>query len=342
MEIKELIKQLTSANGVSGHENEAANVALNLIKDYVDTVEIDHMGNMIACKYANKEDAKTIVLDAHIDQIGFMVTEVLDGGFLRFTQVGGVDPRMLLGIDVKIVSDDKEYFGVISCMPPHLLQGVDASKSIMIDEMLIDTGFDNAKDKIKIGDIVVFNEEIYNIDSSSVTGKCLDDRAGVACLIDVAQRLKDTKLPFNIVFLASTNEEQGMTGAMTAAFRLGAEYGIAVDVSHAYTPDAPRNRTYEFGGGAMVGMGPNLNKKVTQKLIKTAKAEDIPYQIEVSSGRTGTNAWVMQIAGSGVAMGLISIPLRYMHTPIETIKYCDVQAVTDLLYEFLVSGDEIC
>lgn len=333
-DIKEELKILCESEGISGFENKACQRARQLLKRYCDKTEEDGFGNVLGYRFSKNKNAKTVLLDAHIDQIGFMVTEVLKDGFLRFTQIGGVDPRMLLGCEVTILSD-KPYYGIISCMPPHLLNAGDKEKTVPIREMVIDTGFLDAKDKIKIGTPIVYNIEMCSISPDSITGKCLDDRAGVISLISVLDQLKDRDLSYHLVVLISCQEEVTSLGATIGTYKIRPDYAIAVDVSHAKTPDVPAGKAFLFGGGPLIGMGPNLHTKLTKALIRTAKQEDIAYQLEVMEGMTGTNAWEMQVVACGTAMGLISIPLKYMHTQIETIKISDLQAVSRLIYHFL-------
>ena len=258
MQLEQTLRTLCALPAVSGFEMQAAKAVAELFRPYCDTVDADKNGNVIGSLSCGKEGAKTVLLDAHLDQIGFLVTEVLDGGFLRFAPVGGVDPRMLLGGEVTILAD-KPLYGVVSCMPPHLL--------------------------------------------------------------------------------ISTQEEVTELGAQTGAFTVQPEYAIAVDVTHGRTPDGPSDGVFDLGSGVAVGMGPNLHRGFTKALIKTAKANDIDYTLEIMEGNTGTNAWTMQIVGRGIAMGLLSIPEKYMHTPVEVVELSDVQAVADLMAEFLREFD---
>lgn len=332
------LTRLCETAAVSGFEKHAATIAAELFTPYCDSVEIDTFGNITAVRRCGREGAKTVLLDAHLDQIGFIVTEVLDGGFLRFAEVGGVDPRMLLGCEVTVLADEPLY-GVIACMPPHLLKAGEQDNAVPVEKMLIDTGLTDAKSRIKVGTPVVFGENVCQLSGDSITGKCLDDRAGIIALAQALQRLKDERLAVDIAVLISTQEETTSLGAGIGTWRIRPEYAIAVDVGHAKTPDAPGDKTFEYGGGAMIGMGPNLHTALTRALLKTARAEQIPYQQEVMEGHTGTNAWVMQVAAYGTAQALLSIPLRYMHTPIESIKLADLNAVSDLLYYFLRDFD---
>lgn len=332
--MKEMLTQLCSADGVTGFEGNAAQAAKKLLTPYCDRVSFDRCGSVLGWKSCGKPNAKTVLLDAHIDQIGFMVTDVLEGGFLRFTQVGGIDPRMLLGAEVTILTEQPRY-GIIACMPPHLLSAGEQDKAVPIHEMLIDTGLLDAKPVIPIGTPVVFAQPPYALTEGQLTGKCLDDRAGFVAIVQAMRQLKDVDLDVDIVACGSVHEETDSLGALTAAFHVQPDYGIAVDVSHAKTPDSGSDDAFEFGGGVLIGMGPNLHRGLTNQMIKVARAEEIPYQLEVMEGNTGTNAWEMQVVRNGIAMGLLSIPLKYMHTPIETIQLSDVEAVSDLLTAFL-------
>ena len=329
--------RLCCADGVTGFEGNAAATARELLAPYCDRTEIDANGSVLGWLSCGKQGVKTVLLDAHLDQIGFMVTEVLDGGFLRFTQVGGVDPRMLLGAEVTILSDPPRY-GVVSCMPPHLLKAGEEDKAVPMHEMLIDTGLMDARGAIRIGTPIVFRETPCELENGQLCGKCLDDRAGFYALVLAMKMLKQYDRAVDIVVCGSVHEETDSLGALAAAFRVRPEYGIAVDVTHAKTPDAPSDETFEMGR-VMVGMGPNLHRGLTDGLIRTARACEIPFDIEVMEGNTGTNAWDMQVVRSGIAMGLRSIPLKYMHTPIDTIQESDVELTAKLIAEFLRDFD---
>ncbi len=336
--MKDMLIQLCSADGVTGFEGHAADLAKQMLEPYCDRTEIDRCGSVLGWRSCGKAGAKTVLLDAHLDQIGFMVTDILEGGFLRFTQVGGIDPRMLLGAEVTILAEEPLY-GVIACMPPHLLKAGEEDNAVPMHEMLIDTGLMDAREKIAIGTPVAFAQPPYELAEGQLTGKCLDDRAGFVAIIEAMRKLKDRQLDVDIVVCGSVHEETDSLGARAAAFRVLPDSGIAVDVSHAKTPDSGTAQAIAFGGGVLVGMGPNLHRGLTQRLLQTARAGGIPYQIEVMEGNTGTNAWDMQVVRSGIAMGLLSIPLKYMHTPIETIQLSDVDAVSELLAQFLCTFD---
>ncbi len=337
MNLYNTLQTLCRLPAVTGFEAAGAEAVRGLLAPLVDEVRIDTVGSVIGVKRCGKAGARTVLLDAHLDQIGFLVTEVLDGGFLRFAPVGGIDPRMLLGGEVEILCKNETLYGVIACTPPHLLAAGEQDKAVPIDEMLIDTGLLDAKGRIKPGTPIVFRQETLQLSRDSVTSKCLDDRAGIAAILYALEKLQGVELAVDLAVLISVPEETSSLGAMTGAYAIRPDYAIAVDVTHAKSPDAPDE--FEYGGGVVIGMGPNLDKKLAKLLIRTARAEDMEHQIEVMEGFTGTNAWELQIAGTGAATGLLSIPLRYMHTMIETIKLSDLESAGDLLYHFLRKFD---
>jgi len=314
---------------------DAARSVAELFEPYCNSVEVDAHGNVLARSDSGKN--KTILLDAHLDQIGFIITEVLDDGFLRFAPVGGVDPRMLLGNELKIfVGGQEPVYGVISCMPPHLLKPNDRDNTVPIEKMLIDTGLIDAKERIPIGSYAAFAQPPVKLLGDRLSSKCLDDRAGVAALLMAMERLStEKKLNCNIAALISTQEEATGLGAQSGTFKIQPDYAIAVDVTHGKTPDGPSEGVFELGSGAAIGMGPNFHRPLTRALIKTAKANDIKYSLEVMEGNTGTNAWTIQIVACGVATALISIPVRYMHTPVETVSLSDIEAAANLIYHFI-------
>lgn len=339
MKLTDVLNTLCSLPAVSGFEQQAAQAVAELLRKTCRTVEIDRCGSVLGYLPCGKKNAKTILLDAHLDQIGFVVTEVLDGGFVRFAPVGGVDPRMLLADEVTILADEPLY-GVVSCMPPHLLRAGEQDKAVPIDEMLIDTGLADAKGRIQIGMPIVFAQKQLRLLGGRVAGKCLDDRAGIAAILFAMEKLKhEKKRKCDIAVLISAQEEVTGLGAQAGAFAVQPDYAIAVDVTHGKTPDGPSDGVFELGSGAAVGVGPNLHRGLTNMLIKTAKACDLDYTLEVMEGNTGTNAWTMQIVARGIATALLSIPERYMHTPVETVAVQDVETVGKLIWQFVRTFD---
>ena len=276
MQLTETLRSLCALPAVSGFEAQAAQTVCRPA-----AAAVRHGRDRPQRQRARMEEmrqekhAKTVLLDAHLDQIGFVVTEVLDGGFVRFAPVGGVDPRMLLAAEVTILADEPLY-GVVSCLPPHLLGAGEQDKAVPIDQMTIDTGLMDAKSRIRIGTPIVFRQPPVKLIGGQYCSKCLDDRAGVAAILLAMEQLKKAKkLKCNVAVLISAQEEVTGLGAQAGAFAVQPEYAIAVDVTHGKTPDGPADGTFELGSGVAVGMGPNLHRGLTRQLIKTAKANDI-------------------------------------------------------------------
>ena len=345
LDITKLIFELTQAEGVSGFEGAAARLACERLAPYCDSAEVYQTGTVLGYRACGRENAPKLLLDAHIDQIGFMVSEVLEGGMLRVLPIGGVDPRMLLASEVRILAD-KPMMGVFACLPPHLQTAADYKKSVPVDEMVIDTGFSEeyVREHVKPGTPVALVGAPVKLKNGSITSRSIDDRAGFAAILYALDLLKDDKLLCDLIVMGSAGEETSFRGAITGAYHTAPDYCVAVDVSHAKTPGAPADKTFEYGGGAMIGMGPNLDRAMAKRMAELARAKEIKYQIEVMEGHTGTNCWPIQVSREGVACALLSIPLRYMHTPIETIKVSDAEAVGKLLAEFIrtFDGGAVC
>jgi len=334
-----MIMDLSRADCVSGFES--GGEIEEIFRTVADETRVDNLGNVIGIIRCGKAGAKKVMLDAHMDEIGLVVTEVLDGGFVRFAPVGGISPGTLPNALVTILGKER-IPGVISCIPPHI-QGKDDGKKIMpVSELVIDTGLsdENAKKKIKIGMPVSFDAKPRELSDGCICGKALDNRAGVASILNAASLLKEKKTDVDIIMIASAKEEVSLAGAAVAAFGESPDCAIIVDVSHAGTPDAPPRSTGELRGGVMIGVGPNMAAKMTRKMRDTAAECGIPYQTEVMEGHTGTNAWAVQTSGDGVPCSVLSIPLRYMHTASEVIYAESAEQVSRLICEFVCRIDD--
>jgi putative aminopeptidase FrvX len=341
MNLTEMIKALCSVAAPSGFEDPARDLARELLAPCVDEIRFDSMGNLIAVKKCGKPGAKRLMLDAHMDEVGLIVTGI-EKGFLRFATLGGIDPRMLPAREVRILTKEP-IFGVIDTMPPHVLSPEEMDKAIEIDKLYIDVGMsqEEAAARIPLGTAAAFAGSCETVGDSLLCGKALDDRACVAIIIETMKKLKNRDLNLDIYCLISTQEELGTRGAVTGTYSIQPDYAIAVDVTHAHTPDAKKEKTLPMGKGAAIGVGPNMNRSVTEMLIETAKDRGIPYQLEVLPGSSGTNGWVIQISRSGVPTGLVSLPVKYMHSPVEMMDLEDAEAIVSLLTEFALRlGEE--
>lgn len=315
-----------------GSENEAAKIAIEMLSPYVDEIKTDLTGSVFG--FIKGKSEKTTLISAHIDEIGFTVTNVLDGGFLRVSKVGGIDIRVLPAHTV-VVHGKKDVVGVFSSTPPHLNKDKSGEFSDL-DELLVDTGLENAKEIISIGDFVTFNVDAKELENGYVTAKSVDDRSGCVAMIEVAKNIRENGTPKNnILILLASGEELGNRGARIGAFGKEIDEAIIVDVSFAVSPGADKSKCGECEKGAMIGVSPILNKDMTATLQKIAEEKNIAYQIEAMSGLTSTDADVVTVTEKGIKTALISIPIKYMHTPIETVNVSDIKAVSDLITEYL-------
>lgn len=335
MELREIIKEFSGISAPSGCEEPAAARIKELLAPLVDEVKTDAMGNVIGIKRCGIEGAPRMLLDAHMDEVGFIVTEAVEG-YLRFSTIGGVDARMLPGREVTVLAEEPLY-GVIGCLPPHVLSAEEREKSIKVKDLYIDIGFsqEEAEKRVPPGTYGVFRGDAFDLGSEYICGKAMDDRMCVAMLLKTMENLKDEHPGYDLYFLASVQEELGCRGAQPAAFGIAPEYCIAVDVTHGATPDASGPETFKPGCGAVITVGPNANRKMSDALAAYCRENGIDYKIEVAPGHSGTNAWPIQIAREGVCTGVLSVPLKYMHSPVETVRISDAEAGVKLLTGFL-------
>ncbi|NLV50429.1 MAG: M42 family metallopeptidase [Clostridiales bacterium] len=340
MDIKKTLFDLCAIPSPSGFENKAAARITELMLPLVDEVKTDKMGNVIGILRCGEAGAPTLLVDSHMDEIGIIITGS-DEGFLTFAALGGADARVLPGREVILMTEPPAY-GVISCLPPHVLKTEQREKPIAIKDMYIDVGFsqETSKRKFPPGTPGILRGDVFMLGDSCICGRALDNRSCVAVMLSVADRLKGKKLKSDLVFMASVQEELGCRGAAAGAFGTTPDYAVILDVTHAATPDAPKIKTVKYGGGAAVGIGPNMNAKMSADLFRTAQKHGICCQPEVMSGNSGTNAWPVQISREGIATAVVSLPLRYMHTQVEAVRLDDIESVVSLTAAFIVDWGE--
>ena len=331
MEIKDLLFTLSALDGV-GTISDASDKAYEILSKYAKT---DRMSNLTVIGFLQGKANYTIMLDAHIDQIAFVVTDIDDNGFLTVSNSGGIDIRMLPSREVT-VHGKKKISAVFCSTPPHLASGeVEYSdiSNIKLDTLL----GKKAKEIISVGDYVTFSVTPFEM-GNLLCGRSFDDRAAVTCILELAKRLSGKDLPCNVAFVLSDGEELGLRGIRTASFKVNPNEAIAVDVSFGDGPDISADDCGKLGKGGMIGISPSLDKRVSQKLIDIAKENNIPYQLEVMGSSTGTNADMISVTREGVKTTTLSIPLRNMHTEVETLDIKDLYSVCDLLERYILSG----
>lgn len=337
MNIQETLFSLTQAVGVSGDEFGASETACNILKKYAPDAYVDDFGNVIGNIGKRCEGKPHVLIDAHIDQIGFIVTYITETGFLKVSGCGGLDRRLFLAQEVTVFGT-KVIKGVITSTPPHLEK--DNKSAPEIDDIFIDIGMskEQAEEIICPGDRAIINTDCVRLLGDRVTSKSIDDRSGVASILYALDKIKEKDLPFSVSVLFSSQEETGERGAKTGGYEINPDIAIAVDVSFAFTSEDSEYKCGKLQEGVMIGIAPSLSRELSNKMITLAKNVKIPYQLEVMNGETGTNADAFSISRNGVKAVTLSIPLKYMHTPVEVVSLKDVEITGDLIAEYLLNG----
>ncbi len=334
-ELKELIFSLCAAEGVAGQENGAAVCSEALLRRYTQEVYRSPLGSVIAM--LGKGD-RCLMLDAHLDQIGLIVTNLLERGFLRFSRCGGMDRRVLIGKPVVILGK-KRVRGIVSSIPPHLAKAGD-DKLPELEEMMIDTGLteEELKTLVAPGDRILVEAEPCCLMNNRIASPALDDRCSMAAILRCLELLQGEELPCRLAVLFSVQEETGGSGAKTGAFSVEPDEAIALDVSFAQGPGVPESIVAKLGNGPLIGVSSTLSRTVSDTLEQLAKENELPYQLEVMGSATGTNADHISNSRGGVATGLISIAQRSMHTAVEIVSLEDVEATAQLLAAYVRKG----
>ncbi|MDR3587079.1 MAG: M42 family metallopeptidase [Desulfosporosinus sp.] len=335
---REFLSLLSVGSGVSGYEVSIASMVRERFITLTDEMHCDTFGNVYALKKGKHISNKKIMLAAHLDEIGLIVTKIDPRGFLRFTSIGGVDQRTLLSQEV-LVLGRQTIPGIIGSLPPHLLHNGDLDQAVKMEDMVIDVGLSLAKinEVIQVGDIITLRRETYPLLNNVLAGKAFDDRAGVVVMMVCLEELSRLQHTHDVIAVATTQEEVGVRGALTSAYTLNPDLAVAIDVTHANTPDTKGQVTIELGKGPAVALGPNIHPAIYRHFSEIAQEHRLPIQIEPIPGASGTDAWAIQVSQAGIPTGLISIPLRYMHTSVETIDLQDVLNCGKLLAHFISS-----
>lgn len=337
------LKDLLNAIGPSGYEEETAGIWKKYAEKYADRVFTDYHGNSFAV--LNEDGKPRVMLAGHIDEIGFMVKYIDEHGFIYFAPVGGWDIQIPEGQRVWIKTKNGRVLGAIGKKPIHLLSEEERKKIPKFKDLWIDIGASSKEEVekiIKLGDPIVLAHDFAELKNGNIIARGMDDRVGAFVVIEALRILKEEggDLKASVFSVATVQEELGLRGARTSAFRVNPDVGIAVDVT--FTSDFPGvSREKEtigeiaLGKGPVIARGPNINPRVFDMLVETAEEEKIPYQIEAIPRGTGTDANVIQLTREGVATALISIPNRYMHTPCEIVNLNDLENAARLIAAFI-------
>jgi endoglucanase len=260
----------------------------------------------------------------------------IEKGFLRFADVSGSDERVMLGQEV-IVHGQRELPGIIGSRPPHVLPPEMRESVIPFEELFVDIGLPEAQVNklVRVGDLISIRCEARELKGGLFSGKAMDDRASVAAVAVCLEALAGMQHGWDVMGVASVEEETSFLGAITSAYGLHPDVAIAIDVTFAEQSDVSKPRAVEMNKGPAIGIGPNFHPRLVEALVNTAQKMEMPYQMEPTPGPSGTDAWPIQVAREGIPTALLSIPLRYMHTPVETVSLKDVERTGRLMAEFI-------
>lgn len=345
MDLRTTLQQLSQASGPSGNEEGVAALVRDLMAPLCDDVQVDPLFTVIGLKRGQGREVSIgaprpqLALMAHIDEIYLLVTAI-EGPFLRFLQ-HGYDPRLLVGQEV-VVLGRQPLQGVIGDRPPHVLTGKDRAQMPRTEDLVIDLGLesDEVAANVAIGDAVLVQGPLTALLGERVAGKALDNRLGVATILAALDILQGLHHPSDILVIANSGEELNNLGAAAAAFRLVPDLAVVVDVTFGEQPGAGSDGTFPLGGGPVIGIGPNLHPLIAGKLTDVAAALEMGHGLEPLPSNTGTDAWSVEVAAGGIPCGLVSIPLRNMHSPVEVADLKDAIRTARLLASFAAQVDQ--
>jgi endoglucanase len=333
------LKNLLSTASPSGSEERIQEVCKRYAKPYVDQIYKDVHGNQYHVR--NPKGKLRVMLAGHVDEIALMINHIDDKGFLGFQAIGGIDASVLDGQRVQVQTESGPVAGVVGRRAIHLTDPEDRGKPLKLHELWIDIGAKNKKDAekaVSIGDPATIDADYVELRNGRVVARAMDDRIGAFVCLEAMRHLSGRKVNCAVYCVTTVQEEVGLRGATTSAYGCEPRVGVAVDVGHATDhPNCDRKRfgSFTLDGGPILHRGPNINPVVAKGLIDTAKKKKIPYQVEAAPRATGTDANAMQLSRGGVATGLISVPNRYMHSPVEMISLKDAEHAAVLLAEWI-------
>ena len=335
-ELLPFLKTMISAPGLSGHETPIRSIIETAWQPLTDEIHLSRLGSLHGLKRGSgAEPRPAILLAAHMDAIGLMVTAQV-GDFLRVTEIGGLDARVLPGQRI-LVHGREDLPGIIAHPPPRLLPEEGREGPVALKYMLIDTGLreQELQKIVRPGDLVSFAQEPLELRGETLAGHSLDNRASVAALTHCLQTLEGRVHAWDVWAVATVQEEVTLGGARTSAFDLRPQLAVAIDVTWGRGPGTPEYQTFPLGKGPTLGWGPNIHPGLHKAFKKTAERLEIPHTIEVMPRHSGTDAISLQVATEGIASMVVSIPLRYMHTPVEVVALKDITRAGQLLAEFI-------
>jgi tetrahedral aminopeptidase len=338
-ELKPFLKQLISLPGLSGYEDPVRTAIAEAWEPLVDELSTSRLGSLHGLKRGTgPEPRPRILLAGHMDAIGLMVTSIAPGGFLRFTDIGGVDPRILPYSPVTVYGR-RELPAIVVQPPDNLLPASVRGKPAKLEHLLVDTGLeeDEVRQNVRVGDLIAFGTQPLELSGDTLVGHSIDNRAAVAAITACLEQLQRVGHTWDVYAVATVQEEETLGGGLTSPYEIRPQIAVAIDVTHAKGPGASDWRTVPLGKGVTLDWGPNTHPALFEAFKNTADRMDLPYHVSVYPSGSGTDAMGMQIVAEGVPTMVISIPLRYMHTPVELVAVKDVARAGSLLAQFIAA-----
>jgi len=341
IELLPFLKNILSASGLSGYETAVRPQIEQAWAPLTDQLSISRLGSLHGlCRGNAAEPRPSILLSAHMDAIGLMVTAIVEG-YLRVTSIGGIDARVLPG-QLVTVHGREDLPGVVASPERRLLPKNVTEGAVPLEYLLIDTGRLPAvvEKLVRIGDLVSFAQEPFETAGETLVGHSLDNRASVAVVTVCLDELKNRPHAWDVWAVASVQEEVSLGGAFTSGYQLRPSLAVAIDVTFANGPGSPSHKTFPMGKGPTLVWGPNVHPALFKAFKELAERLEIPYTLEVAPRHTGTDGFALQVVGEGIPNLVMGIPLRYMHTPVEMVSLKDITRAGRLLAEFIAQLDE--
>jgi putative aminopeptidase FrvX len=340
-DILPFLKSMLSVSGLSGFEGPIAQLIEEKWRPLVDEISISRVGSLHALKRGyGKEPRPSLMLAAHMDAIGLQVSQINDG-FLHITKIGGIDIRVLPGIEVRVHASGsgEQLPGVIAMPSTRLLPESENDKAVAMQYLFVDTGLTprEVEKKVRVGDLISFANEPMELAGDVLSGHSVDNRSSVAALTVCLEELKNKAHVWDVWAVATVQEETSYLGAYSSAFQLRPQVAIAVDVTHAKGPGVSGWQTFPLGKGVGLCIGPNMHPFLHTKLKEVAERMEIPWFLDVAPSHSGTDAFPIQVSAEGIPTALVEFPIRYMHTPVEAVAVKDIQRAGRLLAEFIAS-----
>lgn len=331
------LRKLASLQAPSGREADVFNTLSGMLSGLTDSVKLSNLGSTVGYVSCGIPNAKKLMLSAHIDSVSAFVTQLLEGGFVKIA-VNGMDRRVMLNAEYTILGKSGNVRAIPCVLPPHLRK--ESGKVPEDSELTLDTGLklENLEKLVSVGDTVIFASHYDNLLGERKACASADNRASCAVVFHALEMIKGKDIAFDVIAAFTAQEEAGASGAATVAFEEAPDEAVILDVTFAQTPDTHYPEAGKLGGGTMIGVSPILSRRVIDSLRAAADRIGEKWQWEVMPRSTGTDADEVAKTGKGVACGMLSVPLRYMHTPAEVIDYNDILSTAKVLAEYIIRG----